>query len=67
MFLTIVQIFCRKFHKKKSYLIETDKRKHLRGEISLVNCRGHDGIMLFYVNGFYDNHIQLLSKNIYFR
>ena len=48
-------------------MIETDKRKHLRGEISLVNCRGHDGIMLFYVNGFYDNHIQLLSKNIYFR
>ena len=77
MFSTVVrfwQIFRRKCCRKKSSdsvllhvtlnnLIEADKRKHLRGEISLVHCRGHDCILLlFYFDGFYDNHRRLLSK-----
>ena len=69
------QVFRRKFRRKKSSysipsyvtlnnLIEADKRKRLRGEISLVHCRGHDCIMLlFYFDGFHDNHRRLLSKN----
>ena len=79
MFSTVVrfwQIFRRKCCRKKSSysvllhvtlnnLIEADKRKHLRGEISLVHCRGHDCILLlFYFDGFYDNHRRLLSKKI---
>ena len=47
--------------------IKANKIKHLRGQISLVHCRGHDFIMLFYFDGFYDNHRQLLSKMFYFR
>ena len=82
MFSTVVrfwQIFRRKCCRKKfSYsvplhvtlnnLIEADKRKHLRGEISLVHCRGHDCILLlFYFDGFYDYHRRLLSKKNYFK
>ena len=48
--------------------IKANERKHLRRQISLVHCRGHDCIMLlFYFDGFYDNHRWLLSKNFYFR
>ena len=63
--------------KKKSYslprhitlnkLIPGDKRNHLRGETNLVYCRGHDCIMLvFYFEGFYHNHVRLLSKEYFY-
>ena len=43
--------------------ILADKRKHFKGEINLVYCRGHNSIMLlFYFEGFYDNHAR---KNIF--
>ena len=74
----LTSILHRIFGRKKSYslppcvtlnnLIPADKRKHLKGEIKLVYCRGHDCIMLvFYFEGFYDNHVRLLSKEyLYF-
>ena len=72
-------MFDRKIFKKKptyfppgnigtNNLIDPDKRKHLKGEIYLVHCRGHNTIMLiFYFKGFYDQHQHLLSKNYYHR
>ena len=65
------------FGRKKSYtlpphitlnnLILADKRKHLKGEINLVYCRGHDCIMLvFYFEGFYNNHVRFLSKEHFY-
>ena len=70
-------ILCRIFGRKKSCLlppdvtlnnlIPADKKKHFKGEISLVHCRGHNCIMLvFYFEGFYNNDISLLSKEYFY-
>ena len=81
MLSTIVRlwrIFSRKFCKKKPYsipphitlnnLIPVDKREYLKGTISLGHCRGHNCIILvFYFDGFYDNHRQLFFKKILFQ
>ena len=81
MLSTIVRlwrIFSRKFCKKKPYsipshitlnnLIPVDKREYLKGTISLGHCRGHNCIILvFYFDGFYDNHRRLFLKKFYFR
>ena len=44
-----------------------EKRDYLKGTIYIGHCRGHDCIILFVFEGFYDNHRRLLSKNYYFR
>ena len=73
----IRSILHRIFGKKTSYslpphvtlnnLIPADKKRHLKGEINLVYCRGHDCTMLvFYFEGFYDKRIILLSKEYFY-
>ena len=75
---TRVQFFHRRVTRKSRYqipphvtlnnLIPFDKTKYLKGGVSLVHCKGNDCIVLvFYFNGFYENHKRLLSKNKYFR
>ena len=70
--------FRRVFKKKSSYfppehirlinLVDSSKTRDLKGKMYLVHCRGHDCILpIFYFKHFYDNHIQLLSKNYFFR
>ena len=48
----------------RTFNIISDKRdKHLKGEIFIRHCRGHDCIILLsYFEGFRDSHIRLLSK-----
>ena len=45
-----------------------DKRdKYLEGEITIGRCRGHETIIIFFhFKRFYEQHVRLLSKNIYF-
>ena len=44
------------------------KKKKLKREIISTHCRGHDTIMIhFLFEGFYDQHIRLLSRNYYCR
>ena len=51
-----------------NFLPADEKKKCLNGTISLCHCHGHDCIMLvFYFDGFYDNHTRLLSENNYSR
>ena len=70
-------ILHRIFGRKKSHslpplitlnnLIPADKRKHLKGKISLVHCRGYNYIILvFYFKGFYNNDVRLLSKEYFY-
>ena len=56
--------YCPPRHLTTNNLIDLDKRKHLKGEIYLAHCKGHDTIILiFYFNGFYDQHVRSLSRN----
>ena len=63
-----------KFGKKKcpSYVtikneLPKNKKKYLRGTISLCYCKGHDCIIaVFYFDGFYETNIGLYWKNYWF-
>ena len=53
---------------QENNLMEHNKKKFLKGEIIFTHCRGHDTIMIhFLFEGFYDQHIRLLSRSYYFR
>ena len=55
-------------HIRENDLMEHNKKKFLKGEIIFRHCRGHDTIItVFCFEGFYDEHIRLLSRNYYFR
>ena len=54
-------------HTFESNFINPENWKHLKGEITIRNCRGHDTILiLFDFKGFYQQHVRLLSRNYHF-
>ena len=51
----------------ESNFIDSEKWKHLKGEITIRQCRGNDTIIiLFDFKSFYQQHVQLLSRNYHF-
>ena len=74
----LFQMFNLKLFKKKpkyfspdcifeSSFMDSEKWKHLKGEITIRHCRGHHKILiLFDFKGFYQQHVLLLSRNYHF-
>ena len=50
---------------RENYAISNHhQKKFLKGKIYLCHCRGHDTVYIAFVfEGFYENHVRLLSRN----
>ena len=45
-------------------LLDSDKKKLIRGEILIRHCRGLDTLIIcFYTDGFYRTYLRLLPEN----
>ena len=53
---------------QKNNLIELNKKNNLKEEIIFGHCKGHDTIIFFFnFEGFYEQHVSLLSRNYFYR
>lgn len=53
---------------QKNNLIEPNKKNNLKEEIIFGHCKGHDTIIFFFnFEGFYEQHVPLLSRNYFYR